>query len=176
MTAVKPQAEEGPTESKSRRGLLLGPKFHGKNQPTKGQTEMSIRNKVLGAYKKISPATVKQAADYTKLDYKQVSGAVTQLTEQGKLERVGRGTYVYIWDESEKPVLNTKLEETTVVMDSEPEVEVPIVDDNVLDFVRFTDVLTNQEFLQFLEDHDVPLELINELVLLSYYYQRYVVK
>lgn len=137
---------------------------------------MSIRNKVLGAYKKISPATVKQAADYTKLDYKQVSGAVTQLTEQGKLERVGRGTYVYIWDESEKPVLNTKLEETTVVMDSEPEVEVPIVDDNVLDFVRFTDVLTNQEFLQFLEDHDVPLELINELVLLSYYYQRYVVK
>ena len=137
---------------------------------------MSIRNKVLGAYKKISPATVKQAADYTKLDYKQVSGAVTQLTEQGKLERVGRGTYVYIWDESEKPVLNTKLEETTVVMDSEPEVEVPIVDDNVLDFVRFTDVLTNQEFLQFLGDHDVPLELINELVLLSYYYQRYVVK
>lgn len=137
---------------------------------------MSIRNKVLGAYKKISPATVKQAADYTKLDYKQVSGAVTQLTEQGKLERVGRGTYVYIWDESEKPVLNTKLEETTVVMDSEPEVEVPIVEDNVLDFVRFTDVLTNQEFLQFLGDHDVPLELINELVLLSYYYQRYVVK
>lgn len=176
MTAAKPKAEEGPTESTSRRGLLLGPSFTVRINQLKGQTEMSIRNKVLGAYKKISPATVKQAADYTKLDYKQVSGAVTQLTEQGKLERVGRGTYVYIWDESEKPVLNTKLEETTVVMDSEPEVEVPIVDDNVLDFVRFTDVLTNQEFLQFLEDHDVPLELINELVLLSYYYQRYVVK
>lgn len=137
---------------------------------------MSIRNKVLAAYKKISPATVREASIYTRLDYKQVSGAVTQLAEQGKLERVSRGTYTYVWDKSEKPVLDTKLEETTVVMDSEPEVEVPIVEDNVLDFVRFTDVLTNQEFLQFLGDHDVPLELINELVLLSYYYQRYVVK
>lgn len=146
---------------------------------------MSIRNKVLAAYKKISPATVKEASIYTRLDYKQVSGAVTQLAEQGRLERVSRGTYTYVWDKSEKPVLDSKLEETTVVMDDTRMMidtetgeitREPAIDESMSDWVQFTNVLTDQDFLQFLSDHSVPLDLINELVLLSYYYQRYVVK
>lgn len=129
---------------------------------------MSIRNKVLAAYKKMSPATPRQIADVTKLNYKQVSGAVTQLAEQGKLERVSRGTYIYVWDKADKPIPTvddikrfnqTKLEDTTVVVDT----PVEVYDEN-------------QAFYDFLLDHGIEADVIDQIVLLSDYFTRYVAK
>lgn len=138
---------------------------------------MSIRNKVLAAYKKISPATPRQVADYTKLEYKQVSGAVTQLAEQGKLERVSRGVYIYVWDENEKPLVKVpekmsaedvyedvarwkaaRSEEKTVV-GTPPEAYDP-----------------NKAFYDFLLDHGIDPDVIDQIVLLSDYFNRYVAK
>ena len=117
---------------------------------------MSIRKKVIEAYQKISPATVKDVAEYTKLEYKQVSGAVTQLAEQGKLKRVDRGTYIYVWDKSEKPsvISNT-------LMSDEEAVDEPL-----------------EEYLpslnQFIIDHGIDEDTLHQIELLTEYYERYV--
>lgn len=133
---------------------------------------MSIRNKVLAAYKRISPATPRQVADYTKLEYKQVSGAVTQLAEQGKLERVSRGVYTYVWHENEKRLAdrligNTKLEETTVVISNESTDAAVVIDQESNE---------TQAFTEFLIDHGIEQDIIDQIVLLADYYTRYVAK
>ena len=119
---------------------------------------MSICNKVLAADKKISPATPRQVADYTKLEHKQVSGAVTQLAEQGRLDRVSRGVYTYVWDKSEKPtaVISSENTEAVVVIDEESK--------------------ETQDFTDFLLDHGIEQDVIDQIILLSDYYTRYVAK
>lgn len=138
---------------------------------------MSIRNKVLAAYKKMSPATPRQIADVTKLNYKQVSGAVTQLAEQGKLERVSRGTYIYVWDKSEKPLVKVPeglsaeaAYESGARWNAERAEEKTIVDTPVEVYDE------NPAFYDFLLDHGIEADVIDQIVLLSDYFTRYVAK
>lgn len=134
---------------------------------------MTIRDKVINAFKKLGPSSPSKIAEYTKLDYKQVSGAVTQLTKQGRLQKVSRGTYTYVWSESEKPqpthmLLNVETGEIT--REEVPEVEeLPVFtdqDDHIEFFNGFIEWISSE--------HDIPGDVLDEIAFLATYYSKYV--